>query len=187
MKYTFKALLLQGLFYLIPALSGSIGAFAQNNESYSLEGDWIFERAEYFEQSSPGREYQLRYSIEKEDALSSVGSCYQELVRAASFYNNEVAKISCMYSSYVGKYMFPIDIPSVSGEKKPMLFGDPETIGQASPVKGMAFNAPQIEYLVEYIDYQTISFTVERLCYENGVTIQGAVKCILTRESPNPR
>lgn len=182
MKHTFKALWLLGVFFLMLVFSG-VGAFAQNKERCSLDGDWLFKRAEYHEQLSPGREYQLKRTLEKGDDLSSLGPCYQELVRSASFYDDEVAKISCMYSSYTGKYVFPIDAPSGLGEKKPMLFGNPEMIGAPSPIEGVVFNAPQIEYLVEYMDEQTLCFTIERSCYENGVTVQGVVKCILTRES----
>ena len=184
MKHTFKALLLQGVFILVPALSG-FTAFSQDYESYNLEGFWTFKRAEYLELPSPNQGYQLKYSIDKIESLFSLNSCFQDVIGEAFFYNNEIAKISCMHSSYIGKYIFPVDPPSAFGEEKLMIFGDHETIGQASPIEDMIFNAPQIEYLLEYLDSQTISITIKRSCYENGATIQGAVKCILMRESSN--
>lgn len=191
MKQTFKALLSR--VSMVVFLFSATDIHARNEESFQdsengtpfeLTGYWQFERGEYLEQSSPGQEYQLKSTIETEEELFSVGSCFQDVIGGVFFYNDE-AKVSCMYNTYIGKYVFPMDFPSSPGEKKMMVFGDDETLGQASLIEDMVFNAPHVDYLFEYVDPETIIITIERSCYQNGVTIQGAVKCVLTRESSN--
>lgn len=182
MRQTFKALLLPGIFYLMPALLG-FSIWAQDEASFELRGCWLFEKAEYLEQSSPGQGYQLKYTIENEDDLGVLGSCYQEVVRKACFYDEETAKIICMFTAYIGSVKFPFGNSLSVGEQYLMVFGDTETIGKSSPIEGMVFNAPQIEYQVELVDKDTIHVIIEKPCYENGVNVQGLVKCVLTRET----
>ena len=182
MRHTFKHYCRWEICFLVFVLSG-FSVSAQDNISFALSGCWLFEKAEYLEQPSLGQGYQLKHTIENEEDLSMLGSCYQDVVRKACFYDEETAKIICMFTAYVGKIEFPfVDSHSV-GEQSLMVFGDPETIGEASPIEGLLFNAPQIKYQMEVIDNETICIVVERSCVENGVILQGLVKCVLKRET----
>lgn len=178
MKHTFKALLSLGMFFFVSALSD---VFAQDNTSFRLNGCWLLEKAEYMEQSFPNQGYQLKFTIENEEDLSMLGSCYQDVVRKACFYDEETAKIICMFMAYVGKIEFPYVDSHSFGEQYLMVFGDSETIGENSPIEGLVFNAPQIKYQIEVVDNETICLIVERSCVENGVIVQSLVKCVLKR------
>ncbi len=139
-------------------------------------------KAEYAEQITPNKEYKLKYTIDKEENLSTLGACYQDVVGRACFYNRAVAKFSGIYTTYIGSFAFPFDNSLTAPGRYLMIFGNVETIGKASPVEGLVFNAPQIEYRIEILDNNTLCIVIERPCIENGATIQGLVRSTLIRE-----
>ncbi len=155
---------------------------AQDKASFELTGCWLFKKAEYAEQITPNKEYKLKYTIDKEENLSTLGACYQDVVGRACFYNRAVAKFSGIYTTYIGSFEFPFDNSLTAPGRYLMIFGNVETIGKASPVEGLVFNAPQIEYRIEILDNNTLCIVIERPCIENGATIQGLVRSTLIRE-----
>ncbi len=180
MKHALKTSLLTGvLLFLIPALSNS-DIYAQ--ESYDLTGCWTFEKAEYRERTSPASEYQLKYTIEKEENLGSLVPCYQYAVSMINFYSGDFVVFSCLFNTYIASYQLPFGIPSSFGKQVPIIIGDNERIGEETPIENMIYNTPQMHYQLVLIDNQTIAIILERVCFENSVSTEGAVKCILKRK-----
>lgn len=189
MKQTFKALLMRASIVVFLVSATDIHARSEessslkNEEPFKLTGCWLFEKAEYLEQSSTEKKYQLKDTIKYEEDLVVLGSCYQEAVKKICFYNEESAKIICMFTTYVGNVKFPSGTTLVAGKKQRMIFGVSELDGEASFVDDMEHNAPQIEYQVEVLNNETLCITLEKSCYKNGATLHGIVKCILKRET----
>ena len=146
-----------------------------------MEGIWEFEKAEYMERQSQHQGYQVKYTIENEENLYALSACFQEVVSRAEFYGEESAIFTCLFGAYVGNYEFPVNPPHTFGEQAPMIFGNVDTIGKESPFEGLKFNAPQIDYRIEYIDAGHIALILEKSCTETSGLIEGAVRCILKK------
>ena len=180
MKRLFKALLLSGIIFMSAIMGANV--YAQQDESkMNLRGIWQFKQAEYMEKSSPLQPYQVKHVIKKEDDLYAYMSCFQDAVKRADFYNDDVLIIESLSQVYVGMYLFMTGQPESYKEQARMNFGGIGDIGKDAPNAGMKYNAPDILYLIEFIDENTICITLERICTENSVDTYGAVKCIMTR------
>ena len=155
-----------------------INIYAQINPFWETEGIWIFEKAEYLEKTSPTQDYQVKFTMNKEDELYSLEQCYSNLVKSASFHGN-IATMECLYTKYYGKYV--MEEIGVSAEKQiHLIVGDPEELGleYAPDIK---FNAPGLNYLIDKLNDDTIRITVENICHEEAAVKYGAVRCILKK------
>jgi len=179
MKRTFKTLLLGGLVFISAIMGTDVSARSDHHQAI-LGGVWKFKQAEYMEMPSPTQDYQVKQVISDEEDLFAFG-CYQLLAKGADFRNEDVLIVESLYQPYVGRYHF-YERTSVSGKKQTvMYFGGIEDMGKDAPETDLKFDAPDIQYIIEFIDENTISITVEAVCTENGVDTMGAVKCIMNR------
>ena len=150
-------------------------------QSLNLEGAWTFKYAEYMEMPPSLQNYQVKYVINDKENLYAHSACFQEIVMDINFYGSEVAIMETLFTSFVGKY-YLIQASSSQNKQIIMHFGDIEDVGKDSPLPDMKYNAPGIQYLVEFIDEQTISITLEKPCYEDGVYTECAVRCFFKRD-----
>ena len=143
-------------FFLLIIIAWYLKSQQFQNQNPLLTGFWIFEKAEYMEQASSGQNYQAKHTIDHKDNLYAYGNCFQEIATRFDL-NGDYAKIETLFASYIGK---------------------------ESPVPDMKDNAPDIQYLVDIINENTISATIEKLCNEDGVqTIKaGSIVRILPME-----
>lgn len=191
MKHTFKALLLVGVFYLIPVLSGN-NLLAQNNLHADFEGSWIFEKAEYLERPLPQMDYEVKQIIKDVGDLFAFGDCYQNVVTRIDVFNENSAYFFCLYDTFDGTYYFPNNLPDAYGRQVRFIYGEPENedipvddpAAEAERMKRVELKpkAPTTECLFEFIDKHTIGIILERPCWENGAMKVGAIRCILKRD-----
>ena len=155
----------------------SQGAFAQ----IKIEGIWAFERAEYLERSSSEQSYQVKHGIEHWEDLYAYSNCFQDAVKGAII-DREEAIIETLFTPYVGKY-FLMTAPSDGSKQIVMQFGGNEDIGKDSQIFDMKYSAPGIMYWVEIIDDNTIAITLRKICSEEGVDTQSAIRCIMSKDN----
>ena len=157
-----------------------ITAQHNQNQNFSLTGLWIFEKAEYMERASSQQNFQVKHTINNVENLYAHSNCYHELVKSISFFSSDVAEIEALFATFLGNYFL---MPPSHNKQIIMYFGNHEDIGKDSPIPGMKFNAPGIKYLIEYIDNNTISISVEKICSERGIYIESAIKSIMKRQN----
>jgi len=172
------------LFFTLLIISAwNLKAQQGDNQDFSLTGFWVFEKADYMEYSPQSQTFLMKHSINDIEGLNAYSYCIQEVVKKAMFYDEVgVVEIEVLFESFLGKYQFITQSPSSVNKKAIMKFGGIEDMGKESPIQERKFNAPDIEYKIEYIDENTIAITIEKGCIDdNSVITQTAIKCILKR------
>jgi len=161
-----------------------INAQQGGNQDFSITGFWVFEKADYMEYSPQSQKFLVKHSINDIEGLNAYSYCIQEVVKKAMFYDEvEVVEIEVLFESFLGKYQFITQPPSSVNKKVIMKFGGIKDMGKESPIQERKFNAPDIEYKIEYIDENTIAIIIEKGCTDDKFVItQTAIKCILKRE-----
>ncbi|MDR0394872.1 MAG: hypothetical protein LBH77_06910 [Tannerella sp.] len=171
---------------LVFFLLWSVGTFARKGLPKSpvgnLEGRWVFERVEYIERVHPDQDYQVKYTIEEEQNLELLIPCYPQIIKKIMFYDENFVALSCLVETYFGSYHVPFARPSSFGEPVLIVFGDSDRIGEKMPAEGMIYNAPTMNYLIEFIDSNTIGITIKGICFDHSAPTEGVVRSILKRE-----
>ena len=165
----------------------SVLAFSKNNEiqrqpfEIDIKGAWEFEKAEYLERRSPAQPYEVKRVIEKEEDLYSLEQHFSNLIKKAVF-EDEIAIVYDLFSRYCGRY----SINSTNSTEKPgdkqfeVFIGNVEEIGMVY-AEIHEFNAPGLRYLIDKPDEDTLRITLENMFQDDGVTIFGAVRCVLKK------
>jgi hypothetical protein len=182
MKQTFRALWLTGVALVFSTLM-SMSEKPQEDFRRKFEDIWVFEKAEYLERKSLNAPLLVKQEVKKVDDLYAFSDCYQAAVVRVDVLNQDIAVFTCLFTPYVGDYRFPNDLPASYGKQVLLFFGNPEKMGEETPVEGMKYDAPEFMYQFEFVDVDTIAIMIENACWENGATKHGAVKCFLKRES----
>ena len=171
------------IFFFILISSACIIKAQQEKQNFSLTGIWVFEKAEYMELTPQSQKFQVIHGINSEEGLYAYSNCSQEVVKMAIFYSEEVAAMGTLFESYLGKCKFITQPPSSDNKQSILKFGGLEDLGKDSPVQGLKYSAPDIEYKIEYVDENTIGIILEKGCVDENLAItQTAIKCILKRE-----
>lgn len=180
MNRTLKALLLlSGVVVLIIYELRGNTLFIQHNPLLGFEGEWVFEKAEYLERSSPASDYQVKYEISNAEGLEGLPGCLQQAAKSISI--RDVAQVECPYTSYCGR-AFLAALNDPKGDKYLLTIGcDFEEMGRESPIPGLFFNIVGLEYRLEKISEDTIAITKEATCVDNSVETHSAVKCFLKK------
>jgi len=154
----------------------------QQAQLLNLRDSWVFEKAEYMERSSALQNYQVKYTIGDVESLHAYSYCFQNLVKSVSFISENEAVVETLFKRHAGEY-YLMQLNSDSGKSQTIMhFGNIENIGKKSSITGVEFNAPDITYLLEVIDEDTIAMTMEGLCTENNITKDIAIRCILKKD-----
>ena len=178
MKRTFFALLLSGLI-LSTFVSGGNDEKPKPDTLSIFKGEWVFEKAEYMERSSPTQAYKVKYVIDSVKGLEAIASCIHQTVKRITI--DEVVFLDCPFSSYCGRAVI-VTVQEPEGDKHLLTIGiDPEDFGKDAPIADVKFNIIGLTYWIEKVDDETISMTAEAICMENAVKKDAAVKCILKK------
>lgn len=178
MKRTINALLFGVIIMFVFELNGS-NIFSQARSLMDFEGNWVFEKAEYLERGSLVQDYQVKYAINTAEGLEKLDDCLHQAVKRISI--SDITQIECPFTSYCGRAHL-VTIHEPKGDRYRLTVGaEPEELGKETPIPGLFYNAPGIDYWIDWIDDETIAITKEAYCVENSVGTHRAVRCILKK------
>ena len=179
MNGKFRLLLICFLFSLLAF--GRINVIQQlPSPKIDLKGTWEFVKAEYSERLTLKEPYQVKQVIEKEENLYAFEQHFSNVIKSALF-EDEIAIVYDLFSRFCGRYSI-ISTGNPEDKQVELLIGNADEIGMVY-ADTHVFNAPNLRYLIDRIDDETIGITLENIIQHDTVTVYGAVRCILKKVS----